>query len=232
METTVAAESDFSPAPSVRGALLRAHEYAVLTAEVTKTVRIQIADDDLEDLKAHGYSLCFAKKVGNFDYNVVWQADTKFLANNSFSWIPKYQVFGSNLFEADITVEVATNKVDIGLGQKCLLNANGKIEEPQQGSVKTAITLVNEYGLIHPGINQLSTGPKGQQISTPIYVARKGMVSGSVNLTPVEKVLVWFEQNIATSTMFSEARSRSVEIDLTTQPSATRVYRNQEWCIS
>lgn len=69
----------------------------------------------------------------------------------------------------------------------------------------------------------------GKEVSTPIYVAQNPVVLGDTLLTPVEKVLVWFEQNIETSTMFSDSKSKSVEIDLTQDNSATRLYKNGSW---
>jgi hypothetical protein len=62
-----------------------------------KSVDIQIAPGDLETLKSSGYKLCFAKKV-NDSYNVVWQSATGYLADNTFSWQPLYELFGSNDF--------------------------------------------------------------------------------------------------------------------------------------
>jgi hypothetical protein len=54
-------------------------------------------------------------------------------------------------------------------------------------------------------------------------------VTGDVALTPVESVQVWFEQNIETSTMFSSARSKAVQIDLTSVNTAARKYVGGEW---
>lgn len=210
------------------------HARSVLTlqaalAAVQKTVRIEIALNDLKDLKDGGYRLCFAKKVAEGDYNVVWQSYAKYLATNTFSWTPQYQLFGSNTYKDNIQVDVSTNIVDIGLGETSELDVNGILGDPKTGGKPTAITLVNDYGSIHPGVNQISTGVDGSQVSTPIYVAPKSMVSGAAELTPVESVLVWFEQNITTSTIFSTARSRSVEINLTTVNSARRKYEDQKW---
>lgn len=201
---------------------------AALTAS-TKLVDIQISTADLAELKTNDYRLCFAKKVGDADYNVVWQSYNKYLANNTFSWTPQYQLFGSNFFKGNIEVKVATNLVQIGLGETSVLDPNGILGAPKTSGPITAFTLKNEYGSIHPGVNQLSIGLDGSQVSTPIYVARKEIVMGEAKLTPVEKILVWFEQNIETSTMFSDARSNAVEIDLTLENTATRLYTNQKW---
>ncbi|MFF7109129.1 MULTISPECIES: hypothetical protein [Pseudomonas] len=202
-----------------------------VTAAATKSVTIQIADEDLRSLKSAGYKLCFAKRVGDEAYNVVWQSYVQYLSNNNFSWTPMYQLFGTNTFQANVQVTVDTNKVDIGLGQQSTLDQSGLLGPVSTGGPETAITMINQYGSIHPGVNQLSTGIDGKQVSTPIYVAANPIVQGSTNLTPKETVLVWFEQNVQTSTMFSTSRSNAQEIDLTFSNSATYLYANQKWVI-
>lgn len=211
----------------VHGRAVTAFQASLLA--VQKSVRIEIALEDLKDLKENGYRLCFAKKVAEGDYNVVWQSYDKFVATNTFSWTPMYQLFGSNTFKDNIEVDVSSNVVDIGIGETSLLDDNGILNQPKTKGKPTAITLDNQYGSIHPGLNQVSTGINGKLICTPIYVAPKAMVSGVAELTPVESVLVWFEQNIVTSTIFSTARSRAIEINLTTVNSATRKYQAQKW---
>ncbi|MDR5866737.1 hypothetical protein [Halomonas koreensis] len=194
-----------------------------------KSVSIQIDPDELKILKANDYKLCFAKKVAGGDYNVVWQSYDKYLASNSFSWTPQYQLFGSNKFEDRVKVEVSTQRVTIGLGEESILDTSGVLGQPKSGGSETAITMVNQYGPIHPGLSQLSTGIDGQQISTPFYVAPHQAVKGETSLTPVEKVLVWFEQDIQTSSMFSTSRANSIEIDLTNSNSETRLYKDGKW---
>src|SRR3990167_2259821 len=195
-------------------------------AATQKSVTIEIAADDLTLLKQSGYKLCFAKKVGNEAYNVVWQSYDKYLSNNGFSWTPQYQLFGSNTFQADVTVKVSTNIVTIGLGQQSILSPEGLLGQAVTGGPDISITLDNEYGPIPPGINQLSVGIDGTQVSTPIYVATNQVVTGNIVLTPVEAILVWFEQNVQTSTMFSTSRSKAIEIDLTVVNDATRRYED------
>lgn len=215
-------------AQSIALALPVATLQAALNA-VQKVVTIEIAEPDFAELKQNDYRLCFAKKVGEGAYNVVWQSYLQFLENNTFSWTPQYQLFGTNTYVENIKVKAVTNTVNIGLYETSLLNEDGHIEAPYSGGSRTAITLLNEYGNIHPGVNQLSTGCDGRQTSTPIYVAPAAMVKGKATLTPKESVLVWFEQDIETSTIFSKARSNAVEIDLTFVNVATRKYEDQEW---
>ena len=204
-------------------------EFRQIVNAVQKTLSVEIAAADLETLKGAGYKLCFAKKVGDNDFNVVWQSYDQYLINNSFSWTPMYQLFGSNSFIANVKVQVSTNIQDIGLGEECTLNSAGVLQPAVSSDYPEGFQLINDYGSIHPGVNQLSIGITGQQISTPIYVASNPVVLGSTKLTPVEKVLVWFEQNIQTSTMFSDSRSDSYEIDLTNANQKTIKYENQKW---
>ncbi|RON50154.1 hypothetical protein [Pseudomonas frederiksbergensis] len=198
-------------------------------AATQKTVSIQIDSADLTTLKQNGYKLCFAKKVGTEAYNVVWQSYVQYLSFNDFSWTPQYQLFGTNQFQANVTVRASTNTINIGLGQQSILDNNGLLGGAVSGGPETSITLINNYGSIHPGINQLSTGLDGAQVSTPIYVATNAVVTGQVTLTPVETILVWFEQNVQTSTMFSTSRSNAIEVDLTNVNSASRLYVGGVW---
>lgn len=208
------------------------HTFQNAVNDVKKDVMIEIDLDDLTNLKKSKYKLCFAKKVGDNDYNVVWQSYNDFLHSNSFSWIPQYSLFGSNYFQDGIEVRVDTNIVAIQLNQISTLNEYGVLQPAVTGGPETCFTLDNEYGPIHPGVNQLSTGIDGQSISTPIYVATEQALKGSTQLTPVEKVLVWFEQNIETSTMFSNSKSKSIEIDLTHTNSQNCLYKNGDWSVT
>ena len=156
-----------------------------------KTVNINIASQDLETLKDNQYRLCFAKMV-NHTFDVVWQSYTEYLDQNRFQWTPVYQLFGSNEFDSDVTVNVQTNLVNIELNQQATLDAAGVLGAASTGGSTTGITMVNNYGDIHPGLNQLSTGLSGVQETTPIYVAPEVMVPGSDLLTPIDEVMVWF----------------------------------------
>lgn len=200
-----------------------------LTEATEKSVTIEIDSGDLARLKEAKYRLCFAKKVGDAAYNVVWQSYDSYLATNTFSWTPQYELFGSNTFEANVKVFVSTNKVAIGLGETAVLDTNGNLGDPYTGGSATAITMQNQYGPIHPGVNQLSSSSMGATKSTPIYVAQNAIVLGDTTLTPVEKVLVWFQQDIQTSTMFSSSRSNAIEVNLTSTNQATRLYAAGQW---
>lgn len=198
---------------------------------LAKQVTVEIFEDDLTELKANNYKLCFAKKVAEGAYNVVWQSFDKYLGNNTFSWTPQYQLFGSNTFEEGVTVNVSTNLKTIGLGQTATLTSAGVLQTPVSGGSSTGFTMHNEYGSIHVGVCQLCTQLDGRTISSPIYVSTAAAMTGDVVLTPVEKVLVWFQQDIVTSTMFSTARTDAQELDMTESNSKKCLYKNQKWSI-
>ncbi|BAW80952.1 hypothetical conserved protein [Candidatus Nitrosoglobus terrae] len=201
----------------------------ILLAATEKVVTIKIAREDRRTLKDNNYSICFAKRVGNNDYNVVWQSSDGYLETNTFRWTPQYQLFGTNTFTSGLIVDVATNRVNISLGETSILDKYGDLLPSTTRGPSTAITMDNQYGLIHPGINQLATNIDGSQSNTPIYVAANAVLKGTIELTPIEKILVWFEQNVKTGTMFSTARTNSIEIDLTTENTATWLFSSNKW---
>lgn len=203
--------------------------YQDLREAVQKTVNVSITAEGLKILKQNKYKLCFAKKVGDFDYNVVWQSYEKYMILNRLSWEPVYAMFGTNCFKESVTVKATCRPVKMELGQITTLDANGVLSNPVSGGEETALNLVNEYGEIHPGVNQISYEIDGSKVSTPIYVAKEAMLSGTASLQPKEKVLVWFERNIETGTMFSTARLNSVEIDLTYTNAANVEYDGDGW---
>jgi hypothetical protein len=198
---------------------------------VSKEVNIEIADSDFEGLNKNGYWLCFAKIVGNEDYNVVWSSytDQHYFTLDQFAWEPKYRIFGTNTFQSGVTVTACTKQVDIELGQEIVIDERGRLGDPEPGESSTSITLVNEFGYFRPGLSQLSVGVDGIEKINPIYVAKNQIAKGTVNLTPVEKVLIWFEQNIETSTMFSDARTQSSEVDLTNSNLVNKLYSKGNW---
>jgi hypothetical protein len=190
----------------------------------SKTVTIHIDPVKHGQMKDEGYKMCFAKKVGE-DFDVVWQSSTDYLATNTFRWVPAYQLFGSNNFLGGAAVSVQTEIVDIGLGETLTLNPEGDIIGPAiTGGPADSVTLINNFGRIHPGLNSVSILNNGGRLTTPIYVAKDAIETGTVHLTPVDIVRVWFAQDVATSTMISKDVSQSIDIDMTSTDTAARLF--------
>ncbi|MCX2949805.1 hypothetical protein [Lentzea sp. NEAU-D7] len=195
-----------------------------------KSVEIRLTPDALVKMKANHYNLCFARKVKD-TYNVVWKSADKetYLGSNTFSWKPEFQFFVTNSYPDSPQVMVADDALDVGLGSLVEMDKYGELKGPGTGPSPTAITFQNDFGDIHPVLAAVSVDGAGNKSVTPIYAAQDKVVMGTDSLTPVDTVLVWFEQKIATGTMFSEARSRQVEIDLTTADHAVRLYDGAKW---
>lgn len=194
-----------------------------------KQVKVKISTDDLRALKDNGYRMCFAKKVGSESYNVVWQSYKNFSENNEFSWTPQYQAFRTDTFMAGVQVKTSSNPVNIGLGELTTIDQYGILSDPVTGGDATAINVNNQYQATHLGVCQLSTGIDGKTISTPIYVSEKKCMLGSAKLMPIEKVLVWFEQEAETGTMFTNMRSMAIEVDLTQKNEINIKYEDEKW---
>lgn len=199
-----------------------------LQFSATKAVTIQIAAQDLMQLKQAGYQLCVAKQVDGA-YNVIWRSSSQYLASNQFEWLSQFQIFAANVFQDGILVQPVTNSVDIHLGEEATLNTFGVLNPPITGGPESSVNFMNQYGPIHPGLNQLCTWIDGAVAVAPIYVRAQQVFAGASALTPADRVLVWFDQDAEPGMMFSTARSRAVEIDLTVANTATYLYQNQMW---
>jgi hypothetical protein len=196
---------------------------------MTKSVQIETGIADVAYLKTNRYRLCLAKKVNGI-YNVVWQSHGDFVAINSFSWMtPVYQVFGSTHFQTSARVVVDTNLVAASLGERVIMDQAGHIGPAEPGADSHSITFVNQDGPIHPGLQSGSIGPGDNQVITPIYLYPQSVPVGTVMFAPIEKVQVWFAQNLATGTIIDDHVLNAVEIDLTTVNSAARRYQNGNW---
>lgn len=189
-----------------------------------KSIRVQLSKEALVALKKSGYALCFAKKV-NGVYNVIWKATKEYLQNTTFSWEPKYKVFGTNTYDNNVKVITDTNEVSVTLGQQCTLDQYGTMGDAVTGGKSQCVTIVNEYGSIHSGISQVSK-LNGTEETTPIYVSAEPRLKGEIELEPKESVMVWFEANVETSTIFEDARTSAQIVDLTDKDSQTISYDN------
>ena len=190
-----------------------------LLEATAKSVTVRIDPAELRDLKDSGYALCFAKKVGDKDYNVIWKSMNKYLANNKFTWTPVYEISGTNTFEDSVKVETTTNIQSIGIGEITTIDDVGNLSAPVTGGDENSINVKNEYDKIHVVISQTSVNENGNMESTPIYVSKEKVILGESSYKPVEKVLVWFQANAETA----------IEINLTGKNSDTVEYKGGRW---
>lgn len=194
-----------------------------------KKVSIHLDDEVIRSLKENAYKLCFAKKVGDEDYNVIWQSFLGYENYNNFSWLPSYQIFTANELRENVEVEVRSKMVPIGLGETVVRDKYGVLSDAVSGGESTALNLINNGEPTCVGISQLCTDIDGRQISAPIYVSERKIIAGEAGFKPMEKLLVWFEQNVETGMMFSHVRSRAIEFDMASRNSMSVTFNGNDW---
>ncbi len=194
-----------------------------------KSITVKIDEAELKDLKHSKYALCFAKKVGNEDYNVIWKSMKKYLENNTFTWTPEYQISGTNTFEDNVKVVTNTNTQRIGLGEKTTIDEDGHLSAPVTGGDENSINVENEYDKIHVVISQSSVNDKGNLETTPIYVSKEEVILGDSSYEPVEKVRIWFPADVETALMLPKMKSKFIEIHPTGKSSDTVLYKDGKW---
>ncbi|QPF83462.1 hypothetical protein IC762_27700 [Bradyrhizobium genosp. L] len=203
---------------------------------MVKLVQIQIHQTDYRTLKSGNYNLCFAQKT-NGAYTVLCQSISNYLPSTHFSWQPDYQLFGTNFFTAGAAVVVETNAVAVDLVRMSVaaIDAAGVVEPAAGGAAVSFIPFSNANGPIHVGLIGSSAGPDDTQQSLPIHVGPQAAGIGLALLAPLDMVRVWFQQNIATSTMLSAEMLASgpnaIEVDLTASDKASLHYESGMWSI-
>jgi len=191
-----------------------------------KRILVMVSPQDLVTLKNGNYSLCFAKFV-NGTANVVWQAfdPQQWLENNVFEWEPAYQVYGARPFRGWEQVASTTPPLAIGLDCTSVLDKNGSFSPATPGGQASSVTIDNQFSPITLGLSQTACGSPA-----PIYVSPEpAAASGAFVLTPVERILVWFDQQLTTSTMFTQDDVMGAVLDMTGIDDATLLYMNGTW---
>ncbi|TFK32273.1 hypothetical protein BDQ12DRAFT_716514 [Crucibulum laeve] len=190
------------------------------------TLNVQIDPEDLQTLKESKYNLCIARKV-NGVYNVVWSGDAQYLANNKFSWVDEYQVFGINKFKAGALVKASTNPHDIESGQTCEMNEAGVMSDAF-GSTDTSgkFKIINKFGKVSFGVN----AKFGDQL-LPIFVTPT-TVLGTAMFEPITAFQVWFSLEQKTGTMILAADSEVIQVKYQGKAlDRTVAYKSGKWSV-
>lgn len=202
---------------------------------MSKDLTIEISAEDLENLRNSGLALCIAKQVasgnGGGHYSVVWQSTMNFVRRNQLSWTPYYELFAARQALKGHAVWPMFNGQDMGLGQRATLDRSGMFQRPVSGGPATAITMVNDFGPLHPGLSQEIVGFDGAARIAPIYLDPVMRQPGPVTFTPIDVLLVWFEAGIGAGSIFSRDRTQrgAIEVDMTAADTATRLFSNGAW---
>ena len=159
---------------------------------------------------------------------------SSFLAHNQFQWTSRYEVFGTNTFAEGALVTASTEtpeikygKLPLGIGacdmtrrvltgrspsfhagQTAIIDKDGSMGNAKGTPDSSGtFTVDNEYAALNIGVMGYLSGT-----FSPIFVSPSQVVTGPVNLTPVESVLVWFDAQHTTSTIIVDSVSNTIEV--------------------
>lgn len=215
---------------------------------MSKKLTIKIEAPDRSGLLRSKYLLCIAKSIDGETYDIVWRAFDNYLENNIFSWTPDYTLLITNSFTDGEKPRSMTPSESIAVGQQTTLNNVGVFSSPKTGQYPDSFEVINDYGNIHPGVAQSSTGIDNETCSSPIYISQNSNVTGTIRLKPIDKLLVWFWQGGEMSLMFSvppmvqptyseprrssSAQSFAYEVGMTNSDTTTICYEDGKWSTS
>ncbi|KAI8717509.1 hypothetical protein NCS52_00827000 [Fusarium sp. LHS14.1] len=183
----------------------------------TKTLHIRVDPSMTRQFNQQGYRLCFATGVrsgGSVNYNVI-ALTSSVAANITIQWEDSYAIAGT-------LVNVATNTVDINLGQSYTLNqdfTDGPVGDdpsaPQDG-----VRFVNKAKMAAAVLFKKINGQ-----NAPIYIsANAPLPPGTEDITPLSRVAVWFQNEAQTSMMISNLPPNSREMEMSFMTEATLQY--------
>ncbi|EWZ43428.1 hypothetical protein BFJ70_g12660 [Fusarium oxysporum] len=195
----------------------------------TNFLRIKVSEDKVKQFNQQGWKLCFATGVqagGKVNFNVV--ASTHAIARNiTIQWTNSYAIAASqDAFNNGVIFNASTDTADIQFGQSYTLPAdwtNGNINS-DPNAPKGGFRFINQTNGAAAVVYKRINGK-----FAPIYFsAAAPLPKGTEDLTPVEKVAVWFQANTETATMISEFVSEPKQVDMTGKTEALLDY-NGNW---
>ncbi|CVL11697.1 hypothetical protein FPRO06_13006 [Fusarium proliferatum] len=191
----------------------------------TNFLRIKVSEDKVKQFNQQGWKLCFAAGVqagGKINFNVV--ASTHAIARNiTVQWTNSYGIAASqDEFNNGVIFNAATDIADIQFGQSYTLPAdwtNGTINTDPKAP-KGGFRFINQTNGAAAVVYKKVNGK-----FAPIYFSASApLPKGTEDLTPVEKVAVWFQANTQTATMISEFNGEPKEVDMTGKTEAALEY--------
>ena len=209
--------------------------------EFMKTLIIEIAQGDLEILSSSHYILCVAKVLTDENSLVIWQTEERILAHNEMSWEENanYSLFCSNNNTNRKKVVMNIPDKEIALGEYLTLTETGTFGDSKQGPWNDQLGLINQYGSIYPGICQQCTDFNGAASKDPIFLNPTPSLPGEFTIKPLEKIMVWFEQDVEKGMYLfhnwtdsvQAAKTKKITVDMQEKDQITLSYENYDWKI-
>ena len=194
------------------------------------TITIKIEKEDLRVLKDAGYQLCFAGRMKDTDFTVVWYAAEGYGSNNQIKVFDEYEIFASNGCDEKVLVDFSSVAAEIG--KECVIDKYGIISQPKTGQISEAIVLINDYGNLHPGLIRKGKGIKGEELCNALFLSRNLILPGEFEFFPTYEIKIWFAKNMQIGTILPQeskwslkaAKTKCIVIDLEKKDSPVREY--------
>ncbi|RUS13957.1 hypothetical protein BC937DRAFT_94541 [Endogone sp. FLAS-F59071] len=212
-----------------------------------REIQVWEAQYDAQELISNGWNFQIAKSVanaaGDTTYNVVWQS--KAIAPNTYiSWQTVYALnFTANVPAAGVTVTVTGDWQACAIGQSYDLDENG-FWQTSTSSGDPNFMNVGKVNYEYPDTDgiHIVVGVKNSNGSFDIiFIDETALPPGSTaKYQPQEKVKLWYQAGIQTSTIISSETTNNDEIDFSKPApetnqfyySATFIYNTGTWVIS
>lgn len=213
-----------------------------------KELNIRVSENDLKILRENDYVLCVAKRVEDSYYNVIWQAEKNFTQNNRIIWddkVSNYSLFASTSCHEGQTVFENILPIQISLGERAVLEKAGYFSGKEPGKEADEIEMRNLYEPVYPGLCQQCIDFNGETSIQPFFLSPVLCIPGEFRVKPVDKLLVWFEQDVRQgmiirperekidNAMLKSASGYKAEIDMEADESGnkkvTLLYQDYMW---
>jgi hypothetical protein len=160
---------------------------------VTYTLEINFTAQQLSAIKkSGGVQLVISKPYHQYNPQMAWQViDPQ--ETNTITWNEKYQIYTtqSQVIAGNPLYKFTTSELT-EIGQKFVLNSDGKIKPEGTGESSTGITLENNYSesLIAMGLAQSATVNGNPVDENMLYVEYTDPSQGSYVLTPGNSIYI------------------------------------------
>jgi len=189
---------------------------------MSNSIHITIEPKILHTLTQGGYSLCVAKILADSSgdvFNVIMASIPQIEPNMIVKWTDVYQIHAaSQPFQpgGSVVVTGGLAPMPISFGHSYVVKGwddPGKI-------INDPNAPTNGFGFVNDMVCSVvvSTQDPHTKQFIPIYISPESLIAGRELLTPIDKVVLWFEQNMQSATMVSNDKGNSLLVDCTDGP--------------
>ncbi|KAG7088877.1 hypothetical protein E1B28_012826 [Marasmius oreades] len=172
------------------------------------TLTVKIDDDQIHFMKGRGYDLFIAKLVqGQAKANVIWKSKSAYISTNTFQWQPFFAIAGSENVKPGALVSALTKVKSIGYGQSIEIDKDGVITDasnPVNPGQPFRITNRDSDIDLAAAIYAVDPADPEAELSNPFFISKVLGKDLTVDILPLETVVLWFGAHQETSTVIAD----------------------------